>query len=456
MTRNKIALNVLTTAHSVLAQAGISHAVIHGLEGAPKAFGRDVDILVDGKREAEAISLLESEFSRHQIPWYRHYNPVGTQQFLFQISAGTESARGFEIDFLTRLQLRWGPVIFTDISDPVRASNVIPGLPFSPWGSFAKRLLVKILAGHWKTLDGKRHDWRVEEEDLPVVQDKLTCFIGDSLARRLLQTLDKGDLAELQKLQPRLRKELYKRAMKTPIGWWKWALEEVAPFFRAHQGAPIFALVGPDGVGKSTVIRLLRERILQQTCFPNVKIKHWRPGLLPQLGRMKGVRAPAPGQATTPRKKAGAFGLARQMYYLVDFLLGYWLVDRLEGNRLTVQVYDRCLLDMTVHPVRFGFSNATAVRKFAGLCRRPDAVILLRDDPARIHSRKDELSADEISRQFASWERLHQTGHVDLVIDVGDGPEAAAAEIMNFLTSHIKPRSRSFTGLPSLDPTQAR
>jgi Thymidylate kinase len=454
MNRNDTALHLLTAAHSALAQAGIRHAVVHGLEGAPGAFGRDVDILIDGKREAEAIRLLEAEFTRHNIPWYRHYNPVGTQQFLFQISPGTDAAKGFEIDFLTRLHLRWGPVIFTDINDPTRPSNVVPGLPFSPWGSFAKRLLVKILAGHWKTLDRKRHDWRVEEEDLPVVRERLARFLGEALATRLLEILAKGDLGELQALQPKIRRELYKRAMKTPKGWWKWAAEEMAPFFRARQGAPIFALVGPDGVGKSTVINLLKERFLQQTCFPNVKIKHWRPGLLPQLGRLKCISAPAPGQATIPRKKAGSFGLLRQIYYLSDFLLGYWLVDRLESNRLTVQIYDRCLLDMTIHPVRFGFSNATAVRKFAMFCRRPDAVILLKDDPARIHARKDELPVEEISRQFASWDRLQKLGHIDLVVDVRNGPEEAANEIMNFLTSNLRPQARSFAEIPSLDPIQ--
>jgi hypothetical protein len=58
MNRNDTALHLLTAAHSALAQAGIRHAVVHGLEGAPGAFGRDVDILIDGKREAEAIRLL--------------------------------------------------------------------------------------------------------------------------------------------------------------------------------------------------------------------------------------------------------------------------------------------------------------------------------------------------------------------------------------------------------------
>lgn len=448
MDRNQIALALLEAANAALTRSGIHHAVVHGLEGAPLKFGRDVDIMLDRRRETVAMETLEAEFSRQGIPFYRHFNPVGTQQFLFQIAPGTDEAAGFELDFLTRLHLRWGPVLLTHIKDPVRPSGLVEGLSFSPWSSFVKRLFIKTLAGHWKTLDKKRHDWRVEDQDAPIVRERLEHFLGNSYAVAMLQILREGDISELKKLQPHLRRELYKRAAATPRGWWVWVSEELAPLCTARQGAPIFALVGPDGVGKSTVIRLLAERIRAQTCYPKVKIKHWRPGFLPQLGRMKGVRASTPGQAAVQRNKARAFGLVRQIYYTLDFLLGYLLIDRLEGNRLTVLIYDHCFLDMTVHPARFGFPTASAVRFLGRFCRRPDAIVLLRDDPVRIHIRKNELTVGEIARQLTAWERLVRTGHVDKSVSVSLGPDVAAAEIMRFLTAHINPRSRTFSELP--------
>lgn len=214
-------------------------------------------------------------------------------------------------------------------------------------------------------------------------------------------------------------------------------LQELYPIGELTPIRPVrIALVGPDGVGKSTTISALEDWFREALPRVAFEVRQWRPNLLPDLGAFLG-KPSAPGEKTPPRRKAGRFQLVRLCYYFLDFLIGSWWKDRLRAPAASLIVYDRCALDMYVDPVRFGLKSAFGTRLLYKLTPRPDLTILLYDHPERIWQRKQELTRPEMAEQLATWLKLAGSGEVQAVIRVDAGPAVVAARILNLVLDAI-------------------
>ena len=205
-----------------------------------------------------------------------------------------------------------------------------------------------------------------------------------------------------------------------------------------RRGITRIALVGPDGVGKSTVIELLRESLRRDLPWLAVEVRRWRPGLLPNL------RDLASGQGNSadhrPRRTPGRFRLLRLGYYLLDYLVGSLWKDRIRSPESALIVYDRCALDMQVDPVRFALSSKAGTKLLWRIAPKPDLVILLEDDPHRILQRKQELAAFEMEEQQAEWRRLSELGMVHAAIRVDVGAREIAARVRQLALDALSKR----------------
>ncbi len=189
------------------------------------------------------------------------------------------------------------------------------------------------------------------------------------------------------------------------------------------------ALAGPDGVGKSTAVDAVREWFERELPFVKIELRRWRPGLLPDLGSFVG----RPNEAGAPRKTPGRFQFVRLFYYLFDFWLGTLWKDRRRSSFPKVIIYDRCALDMRVHPVRFGLRSARGTKLLWRVTRKPDLVIFLSDSPARILERKRELEKHEVEEQLETWLQLAQEGKVRAIIRIDAGAEEIGARVRDLL-----------------------
>ena len=170
-------------------------------------------------------------------------------------------------------------------------------------------------------------------------------------------------------------------------------------------------LMGPDGAGKSTVTSSIEDyaKGLSQL-FHRF---HWRPGLLPKPGkRNKTVDQKISDTATPPLPPEeytyGTFmSLIRYIYYMIDFIFGYWLIIRPARKAGTLIIGERWYYDVIINPVRYGFRLPRWLLVFGGhLIPSPDMVILLNGNAEAIHARKPELSAREISKQLTAMTSL--------------------------------------------------
>ena len=166
----------------------------------------------------------------------------------------------------------------------------------------------------------------------------------------------------------------------------------------------VIAILGVDGAGKSTIIDAIKP-VLDAATHNATVVKHLRPGLLPPLARLKGKSEIIAGPVVDPHgsKPSGVLGsLFRLTYLLLDYVLGYWFVTRLQiAKQPTVVIFDRYAYDMAVDPRRFRIGlPSKLIRWFTRLAPKPDLIFCLYGSPDMIAARKKELPLAEVARQI--------------------------------------------------------
>jgi thymidylate kinase len=166
-------------------------------------------------------------------------------------------------------------------------------------------------------------------------------------------------------------------------------------------------ILGPDGSGKSTVSGLVASQL--ERAFRKTWRFHWRPNLLPKLGRDAAStpkRARAEEGPPETSKYKGIISLLRFLYYWMDFVCGYWLVIYLRKAQATLIIGERYFPDVVVNPHRYGFAVPPWLLRIAAkTVPSPDLTVLLKGDPQVIFTRKPELSIATISKQIREYEK---------------------------------------------------
>lgn len=168
---------------------------------------------------------------------------------------------------------------------------------------------------------------------------------------------------------------------------------------------------GPDGSGKTSVIEEISKMVT--SCLGlKLEYKRHRPFIFPMLSRLKGTeQAIVSGLHSDIRAKAPAKGLSmylRYLYYLIDFLLGQFVIGlrrRISGK---IIIYDRYYYDFICDPERTNITrNTVFARLYELLIRDLDLNIFIRVNADLALKRKKELTrADYIElsdRYEALW-----------------------------------------------------
>ena len=413
---------------------GINYAVAHGLEGYPEVVGRDLDVLVNPNYRERAIYIALMTFKKYQWIPMIHKKPWLVQITAFYYQNGNVYAADIGIFW----QLQWGwSFLVNGLSDNYWEQGVFK---VACWGGFAKRVLIQVLGGNFERINAKLDELIIYPQESYAVSDKLNRIMKPSLAMNFINAVNTKNLTWIHHSVNDIRKSilwnsLKKEFLKSITAIFTWIRIEFALNIIVQPVTPIVAIVGPDGVGKSTLIKILKEEIISHLTFTNVEVKHWRPGILPQLGNLIGKHTTDSNvnNNVAPRRQPGRFQFLRIGYYFIDFILGYFLRDRIKSSRWELILYDRCALDMAIDPIRYGLSSTRGTRLLWRLIPKPDLVVLLYDDPERIHARKPELPKEEIDQQLKKWMRLAEEGEVDAIIRVDSTPEEIAHRVKNLI-----------------------
>jgi thymidylate kinase len=198
-----------------------------------------------------------------------------------------------------------------------------------------------------------------------------------------------------------------------------------------RQPASFLAVLGPDGVGKTTFIRELRKRLadLQVKNEEAIQIEHFRPHLFPNIHELLTGKSEVIKDVNNPHSgvPAGMFSsFLRILYYSIDYILGYWFRLRRLMTKGQTFVFDRYAHDFIVDPHRSRLSLPAWVSDFFVLMiPKPDLVFVLGAHAVDIYRRKQELPPEEIERQLRAYRKLVENEPTRFVlIDASKSTEA--------------------------------
>lgn len=196
---------------------------------------------------------------------------------------------------------------------------------------------------------------------------------------------------------------------------------------------------GPDGVGKTTVIDMLIERLgdVFRTAHSYL---HFRPMLFGNLGEVAhsaGLKKEVDREYTKPHRggKVGVVSsLVRLAYYSVDYIVGYWVKVKTQIRITRLVIFDRYYTDVICDSRRSRiFLNYKFLYWFGRVfIPRLDYNILLTARTETILSRKRELTEEGIEAINDKIDYLSTKKGYKKVLNEG-APEVAITEILEYI-----------------------
>jgi len=233
-------------------------------------------------------------------------------------------------------------------------------------------------------------------------------YLPSNILEEILYSILRKDFEYLNNLRKVLLKAcIIQNCAKSAVGFINYLVRYVPRIFKSP--GIFICLLGPDGSGKSTVMENLTKRLAVLYPAERFKKKHWRPGALPQLKQLLKVHGHA--ISSTDRhynnKENPVRSLLRFIYYILDYVIGYYLKLFPMMIKTTAIIMDRYYYDIIVDPFRYGFNLPRWLLKLGRfIVPKPDLTVYLDNTADKLHRRKKELSVGELDRQIHIWRRF--------------------------------------------------
>lgn len=383
---------------------GVEYCVLHSFENLPDSVTSDLDMAVTDsawQKIPDVFAVLEAR-GYHAVQCLNY--EVGGYYFVFAWTTDSE-VQTVAIDFVS--EHREGNLILTSGEDLVNGRRRLRNFWIPSTVSEYRYLLSK------KVLKGvlpERAAQRLVELAAEMSTDELRGVCIDLFGKHWgLAAADASARGTLASVLSKLKQRIWIRTFQVrPWMPFEYQLTDIprrARRFAAPTGF-LIAVLGPDGVGKSTLLSSLGDKLA--SAFRSRRLFHWRPSV---------IFANESGPIADPHARP-VFGVLRSLAHLAghfaDYQIGFALRIQPMLSRSGLVLFDRYFYDLAADPKRYRYGGPPSVPKMLfRAVPRPDLVLLLDAPEDVVLRRKCETTAEEIR---AERERYWSLAEQDLPI----------------------------------------
>lgn len=196
------------------------------------------------------------------------------------------------------------------------------------------------------------------------------------------------------------------------------------------------AILGPDGVGKSTLIEYVKKTFEEALNIheKDLKVFHFRPRVFPNLKELASFKKSSSEDFSLPYTARPSYHIVsffRLLYYWLDYIIGYYIRVVPELRRNSIVIFDRYFYEFLADPTRSRIKLPYCVAKtFLKLTPKPKIVFFLNAPADVILERKKELSKEQIEKLLRNYKRLASEFDNFYVLDATKHPQTLAMEVL--------------------------
>ena len=158
----------------------------------------------------------------------------------------------------------------------------------------------------------------------------------------------------------------------------------------------IITFLGPDGSGKTTLIKKVKKKLLSKKI--NVSVFHLKPFFLKNTN-FKIVNNP---HKQIPRSML--FSLMKLCYWFLIYKIYFFLSFVRPGK---IYLFDRYVDDILIDPIRYRFNLGKKLTSYIlNYFPRPDLWIILNIKPKTIWKRKKEIKYNVLLKQLKDYKKF--------------------------------------------------
>jgi thymidylate kinase len=420
----------------------VKFCVLTDFEGLPEVISSvDIDIIVVKKQKSRAICVLKAVFRKHGLTYYseHRFKEMITYIFHFQ-DKDNRFIYSLKIDlkvnvevrgrtFLTSEEILAGVRPYKNFFVPCRAHQTAIGI------------LNTILKGSpaWQKSGIKIQDGlHGENREIEALVKRA---FRKSTTKFLMSNMASGNIEEIEKIRRNLFLESYvisfiRNPARFTLRLGSHYLHLAGRLIR-HPNYMI-ALLGPDGVGKSSLIENIRCEIdeVLKIGYERTLSYHIRPSLFPtitELFRKKGYSDKRRSLAYDTWKSTSlVISFIRLLCFWSDYVVGYMIKILPQLANYNVIILDRYFYDLMIDPLRYNIKLPDGLLNgFLARLPQPEVAFVL-DAPADIIlDRKHELTREKIDTLLTKYKKLGANFDNIHVLDATKPPEKLASEAVS-------------------------
>jgi thymidylate kinase len=271
-------------------------------------------------------------------------------------------------------------------------------------------------------------------------REEIQRFFGGGAVEQLLAAAREGAAAHLAApllTAPAAPPELNSAAALFVRACARWA-RRLSRWARPGNGLHVVFL-GPDGVGKSTVIDAVRDALAP--AFLRTDYMTFAPSLIP---------GPLQPKKQTPHQlppRSLPASLMKAAWWSLCYTVGYFAAVRPAAARASLVLNHRYLLDAIVDPKRYRYAGPQfLLRMIWRVAPKPDVILLLDAPTHVIQARKREVPVAETARQREGYASLLKGLDNAHIIDTNRPLPVVADEANGILLSVMSERTSRAPG----------